>query len=630
MVQISVGMRPTPAPGRIRSIRGWPALLVLALLVGACATPISVTRLDPLVAQQELTRNVLYSGEASASSRIILNREDLSKQFDQDPEAALRDLHTEVASGRRGTNYIYALAELSFLYAQRDAPATRKQAYYLATAVYAYAFLFPPPEGSAPPQPYDRRFRDACDLYNRALAAALRSKDGARIDIHAGVFPLPFGELDVAFDPAQLHWLDRQLAEFVPVVDLEVEGLRNRYRRSGLGSPLAASTVAASAGGGLYLPLRLKIPVTLFLRLEQPWQQLKSNRIQATLELYVDSDTESVQVDGRQVPLEAEPTAALAYMLSGSTVWDYEFKGFLVGDFFRQEIPGQLFALEPYRPGRIPVVFVHGTASSPARWAEMFNELQNDPRIRQQYQFWFFIYETGNPILYSALRLREALETALAEIDPRGQDPALRKMVIVGHSQGGLLTKLMVVELEDKVRDFFGVPIDEMQVSSEARDLLNRLAAVHPLPFVRQVIFMATPHRGSYVAGNWIAQQVARLARLPRDLLRFSADVLRADPRLAIALQGRVGSVYAMTPGSPLIRALAPTPLAPGVIGHSIIAVKGDGPVEEGSDGVVKYTSAHIDGVESELVVRSGHSVQSTPEGIEEVRRILRENAEAR
>ena len=260
----------------------------------------------------------------------------------------------------------------------------------------------------------------------------------------------------------------------------------------------------------------------------------------------------------------------------------------------------------------------------------MFNELQNDPRIRQQYQFWFFIYETGNPILYSALRLREALETALAEIDPRGQDPALRKMVIVGHSQGGLLTKLMVVELEDKVRDFFGVPIDEMQVSSEARDLLNRLAEVHPLPFVRQVIFMATPHRGSYVAGNWIAQQVARLARLPRDLLRFSADVLRADPRLAIALQGRVGSVYAMTPGSPLIRALAPTPLAPGVIGHSIIAVKGDGPVEEGSDGVVKYTSAHIDGVESEQVVRSGHSVQSTPEGIEEVRRILRENAEAR
>ena len=51
------------------------------------------------------------------------------------------------------------------------------------------------------------------------------------------------------------------------------------------------------------------------------------------------------------------------------------------------------------------------------------------------------------------------------------------------------------------------------------------------------------------------------------------------------------------------------------------------GPPEEGNDGVVKYTSAHIDGVESELVVRSGHSTQAEPATIEEVRRILYEHA---
>jgi hypothetical protein len=64
-------------------------------------------------------------------------------------------------------------------------------------------------------------------------------------------------------------------------------------------------------------------------------------------------------------------------------------------------------------------------------------------------------------------------------------------------------------------------------------------------------------------------------------------------------------------------------PIADGVHAHSIIPVKGAGPIEEGNDGVVEYKSAHIDGVESELVVRSGHSTQSTPETIEEVRRIL-------
>jgi hypothetical protein len=49
--------------------------------------------------------------------------------------------------------------------------------------------------------------------------------------------------------------------------------------------------------------------------------------------------------------------------------------------------------------------------------------------------------------------------------------------------------------------------------------------------------------------------------------------------------------------------------MASGVHAHSIIAVQGTGPIEDGDDGVVKYSSAHIDGVESELVIRSGHSV---------------------
>ncbi len=111
-------------------------------------------------------------------------------------------------------------------------------------------------------------------------------------------------------------------------------------------------------------------------------------------------------------------------MLSGSPAWDYELGGFLVGDLLRQRTPTQLGALEPYQPGRIPVVFIHGTASSAARWAEMFNELQNDPRLRPRYQFWFFTYETGNPILYSAMRLRESLETALRTVDPGSHDAA--------------------------------------------------------------------------------------------------------------------------------------------------------------------------------------------------------------
>jgi pimeloyl-ACP methyl ester carboxylesterase len=575
---------------------------------------------DSQTAQLELTRNVLSAGEPSRFSQIILNRADLYGRFDKDPEAALWTLHTEVAAGRRGANAVFALAELSFLHAER----TKKQSYYLAAALYAYAFLFPPPE-TPTPDPYDPRFRDACDLYNRALTAALRSPDGSYGDFKSAVLPLPFGELEVTFDPAQLTWLDRRLTEFVSVADVEVKGLRNRYRHPGVGAPFAASTVAGADRPGLSIPPRLKIPVTAFLRIADPWAQLKTTRLRATLEFYRTFDVDAVQVGDRPVPLEAEPTAALAAMLSGSAAWDFELGGFLFGDLLRQRTPTQLAALEPYQTGRIPVVFVHGTASSAARWAEMFNELQNDPRLRPRYQFWFFTYETGNPVLYSAMRLRESLETALRTVDPGSQDPALHQMVLIGHSQGGLLVKLMVVDLEEEMRAYFGSVLENPQLPEETRDLTRRIVAVHPLPFVREVIFLATPHRGSYVAGNWLAHQIARFVRLPSQLLRVTEDILLRDPELAVRLRGRMSSVDAMTPGSSLIVGLAPAPLAPGVIGHSIIAVKGDGPFQQDTDGVVAYSSAHLDGMASELVVTSGHSVQQTPDAIEEVRRILLE-----
>ena len=609
-------VRPVPARG------AW-VVLVMALTLSACATPISVTRVDPRAVHAELTRNVLSAGAPSRFSEIVVNRADLSAKFADDPEGTLRILHGELAGDGPAADLLFALAELSFLHAEH----TGKPAYYLAAAVYASAYLFPP-IGEPQPPAYDPRFRDACDLYNRAVTAAFRSPDGAGVELRAGVWPLPFGELDVSFDPAQLTWMTWQLSQFVSVAELEVKGLRNRYRRPGIGAPLAASVQSGADQSGLVVPPRIKIPVTAFLRLENPRLQLGAARLQARLELYVTSEIDTVQVGVRRVPLEVESTAALAYMVSGSQAWDLEFSGFLFGDILReQKLQAQLIALEPYRSGRIPVVFVHGTASSPARWAEMLNELQNDPRITRRFQFWFFTYETGNPVLYSALRLRESLETALTALDPGGTDPALRQMVLIGHSQGGLLVKLMVVEAAAAAWRAFQIPVEELQMSEPERELLQRLMALHPVPFVRTVIFLATPHRGSYVAGSWLAHQLARFVRLPGALLALTGDVLTNNPRLALTFKGGMTSVAAMTPGSPLVTLLAPLPLAPGVRGHSIIPVLGEGPLDQKADGVVAYSSAHMEGMASELVVTSGHSVQANPEAIEEVRRILLEQA---
>lgn len=453
-----------------------------------------------------------------------------------------------------------------------------------------------------------------------------------RVELRSGVYRLPFGELQIDFDPEDLQWADCKLVDFVPVAEFEIRGLRNRYRHPGIGAPLAAGTVPLNPEQGFqdFVGPGTKVPVTALLRIDDARRQLTGSRLRASLELYAATSAQSVLVDGRRVPLEFEPTAALAFQLSKSPVWEMEYKGFLIGEILSSfanlmpgKLPSQLAALEPYRPGRVPVVFVHGTVSSPGRWAEMVNDLYNDPQIRERFQFWFFFYNTGNPIPYSALQLRDALRDTVKRLDPDGRDPALRQMVVIGHSQGGLLTKMTAMDTGTRIWDNISTkPLDELDLEPETRELLQRAIFIKPLPFVRRVVFISTPHRGSYVAGSWLSHQIARLVTFPARLLSVTT-ALEQNPEAFSALGGHIGSVYGMTPGSPGIQTFASIPVAPGVATHSIVAVKGDGPVEEGNDGVVEYSSAHLEDADSELVVRSGHSAQGNPHTIEEVRRIL-------
>ena len=251
-------------------------------------------------------------------------------------------------------------------------------------------------------------------------------------------------------------------------------------------------------------------------------------------------------------------------------------------------------------------------------------------RLWRRYQIWLFIYNTGSPVAYSGGLLRTALENAVAELDPKGADPALRQMVVVGHSQGGLLAKLTAVDSGTRFWDEFArVPLDQIGVSAETREILRRSSFFTPLPFVKRLVYICTPHGGSYLASMSFARLVSDLVRLPTNLMRLSVELATIDTSaLHVRQLGRLPtSIDNMTPGNPFIRTLGSLPVAEGVVSHSIIAVKGDGPLEEESDGVVGYTSAHVEDARSEKIVRSGHSAQGDPAGIEEVRRILLEHA---
>jgi pimeloyl-ACP methyl ester carboxylesterase len=330
-----------------------------------------------------------------------------------------------------------------------------------------------------------------------------------------------------------------------------------------------------------------------------------------------------VEYLGRHVPLELEPTAALAYQLEGAPVWDSEIGAFLSA--FKPPFPEGLLMMHPYRPGRVPVVLVHGTASSPARWADIINELQNDPKLRNRIQFWLFTYNTSNPILLSASDLRQSLQRIRKELDPDGRDPALNELVVIGHSQGGLLTRLMVTDSGTRFWDAStDVPFDQVTASPETRALLQRSLFLAPQPYITRVVFIATPHRGSYRVSSLVLGLVRKLVTLPLTVVRGFGEL--GTQFASVLKEGIPTAVDNMRPGQRFVRTLSASPIAPGVTAHSIIAVKNEGPPKGQDDGVVKYESAHIDEVVSEKIVHSTHSTQSTPATILEVRRIVYEH----
>ncbi len=606
------------------------AALALALVLAACASsPVGVSRVDPNVVHERLTRSALSTKQLSSPSYNVLLEANLDELYADDPEKALEQLHDLAVSGSGGPRQLFAAAEASFLHAER----TGKRPYFLAAALYAWAYLFPEDPSEAP-SPFDPRFRLAANLYNRGLTSALEAGENRQLVLSGGTRDLPFGQLEVAFDQTQLTWQDRRMKAFAPIAEFRVFGLQAYYREPGIGAPLAASLAALSDEGrpGDLLRAELTLPVTALLRSPRSRTALAWPPFESTLEVHVPDITEAVEIAGRRVPLETEPTAVLAFSLNDSPIWKQEYLRFLQALPFAHGELSELHAIVPHRRGRIPVVFVHGTASSFGRWAEMYNRLAADARVRARYEFWFFSYDSGSPIIWSSMLLRESLARAVKLLDPQGTDPGLRRMVVIGHSQGGLLTKMTAIDRGTRFWDLaFKRPLESLDVSPETRDLLQRTIFVTPLPFVKRVVFLATPHHGSVLTvgrfAEWVADRLRGFMTMPIKLAGVMSDIATnrdalvlssadATPRMATSLDQ-------MNPRNNFLRTLAAIPLAPGVATNSIIAVKGSGPVEDGGDGVVNYTSAHIDGVESELVVDSAHSLQDRPETVEEVRRIL-------
>jgi len=603
-------------------------LLLAALLLAGCTTPIGADRRTAQIAHKQVAASAL-DHELSPTARLILHRYSMADRYSSQPTKALRDLQEKTCEdGRR--DLFYGLAELNYLHAiklsrsVKPGEAPKANDYFLAAAVYSWFFLFG--EAAEPaPTGFDRRFRDSCDLYNRAVARAFMSGPKTNQIVVLGSQVRQIGDRHVAIDFSRVNfkWDLAEIEQFLPADEYVVRGVSVRDRQWGLGAPLIVV--------GKQFEKRTfarRFPATLLLRVPTDPKSWCGSSLVLELELYSTFDSEDVEIAEKKVPLEGDFTAPMAYALNDQQIWQLGAQQFFSPE---EKIKSNIYFTQPYAPGKIPVIFVHGTFSSPVWWTEMWNTLRADPILRDRYQFWNYVYNSGNPIVYSAANLSDQIKRKVAQLDPEEKDPALRQMVMIGHSQGGLLTKLMAVETGDALwTNAFPKPFEQTAFESEdQRERFHNFAFYEPQPSLKRVVFISTPHRGSYLATSFVRNLARKFMAIPKTAILATENMLKL--RETDSMPGRIRRVVptsldGMSPRNPALRALAEIPVQSPIHAHSIIAVKGTGPPEKGSDGVVRYTSARQNYAESEFIVRSGHSCQDRPEVIEEVRRILLEH----
>jgi hypothetical protein len=468
----------------------------------------------------------------------------------------------------------------------------------------------------------------ATAIYNEALGGLMehwprtRSGDLADTDVAEAATDTP-----ILIDWARSDFSAGSFEEWTPADDFDIAGFRHRYVAPGLGIPLVGFHRNLHR-----TPEEDYEPVPGITRCATALLEAEPGR-GVHLRLLDPAQHPTFRLGGRERALAADRTAPLARLIDKDDLAGEALRGFTnLAKFGRK--PG-LVLLEPYDPRRVPVVLVHGLRSSPLIWRDLTNQILGEPDLRARLQVWVYFYPTAVPALVSSDDLRSQLRAARALFSRPGQPPALNDLVLVGHSMGGLVCRPLVTESGEAlwkavIREQPGAAAAQPGPLSAHDEALHRLLVFHPEPYVRRVIFIATPHRGSAWADNWLGRLVGGQISIPDDFSEAWKEVISLNPQemnpfLAQNARGRnLNSVRALSPHNPVLLALADLPVAPGIPFHTITGDRGRGDGAKASDGVVTYASSHLTGAASECVVPAGHFLTNEPACTDEVIRILR------
>ncbi len=601
--------------------------MAVALLLAGCTGPVAVGEISPERIASRLTRSALQGSELSEDARQTVYQLGLEPRWREDPDGVVAELAARARDGG-GSALLPTLAEAALLRArgQRDAAPARGLELLAAASAWRFLLADLADPGAAPPDALDARVDRVRRIYNAAVS---RFATGVQLPgWKAGEtrpFATPLGAVPVAtlgdgLDPARF--------EAVRAADgVEVRGLRSHHRWHGLGAALVTyrSIDPEDPLDAFRPPEGVFRPVNALLEFDEDGAARLVLR-----NLWRVRSAELVGPGSRRVvPLEGDPTAPYASLVASARLPSLARTGLLRGAdaWYHQG----LFLLESYDPEQVPLLMVHGLASSPLTWLEVTNEIAGDPELSDAYQIWHFMYPSGVPYLYAGSLLRRDLARLREALDPEGDDPAFESLVLIGHSMGGLLSRTLISASGSRLWDAtFQVPPEALVGPPERNARVREVFHFEPDPSVGRVIFAGTPHRGSELADSLPARVGNSFVRLPEDFTGLFRGVTADNPEAttpamrAILEGGGPTSIRALSPRHPLIQVLARLPIRPGLPYHTIAGDDGRPDAEPVSDGVVTLESARLAGAASELVAPVGHTDFGDPAVVAEVKRILR------
>lgn len=400
--------------------------------------------------------------------------------------------------------------------------------------------------------------------------------------------------------------------------DLIIKGLPRHSGDPGVGVPVllwAAKDSPFLAGQPGIPNAGVALPSTLVLRQE---------RGIPVLEFLDTMNTSEVVIYGEHLPLASDYSAPLAYCISKGQNRTLDLKAL----FHTKQslINVGLLQIQKYDPNKVPVIFVHGLLCRPEAWTAATNELLSDPAVRKNYQFWYFRYPTGLPVWASAALLRSEMGRFQKQLDPQNQNPKMRRIILVGHSMGGLISDLMIRRGGSNLWSQFATkPMEQLAVKPATKKHMKDLIDFEPRTDVARVVFVATPHRGSPLALKQWASFFAGFIKLPYIPLNSDMTTIRQALRSEMRqlFSAPVNGILCLKAQSPILLSILKLPRSEKVPYHSIIGDQGKHNSPNSSDGIVPYWSSHVEGAVSEKVVSSGHGANENSEGIKEIDRIL-------